>query len=481
LKLYLVRSGRAEPRSGARGGDRKRILTETGRRQAVGLVELLADTPVDRILTSPAVRCLETVAPLAARLGLPAEVDERLAAGVRSERALQLVRSLRDRSALLCSHRGPILGLLEHFLDGSLPPDARSCCADGSVWVLDLPPVGATYLRPREPRAPFARRRILPAPRLRRRLEGAPPRVAVLDLGSTSFHLLVAELEPDGSVKRIARRREMLRLGAELARNRRIPEPVMQRAVAAVRELRAYAEEARAKALVPVGTAALREAANGGELARRLGKALGTPVVVLDEAQEARLIFTAIRRRLELGPGLTLGLDLGGGSLELAAGDASEVVYETALRLGVARLAGELVRPDPRGRIERRSLERVRRRAAALLAPQRARLRRLAPARCVAVGGTVRALARLLVDDRRSASIRGLSVSARELAGLAGRLARASHEERLGIRGMDEGRADLLPVGAAILAQLLEELGFAELTVCDWGLREGVILDLLGR
>jgi exopolyphosphatase/guanosine-5'-triphosphate,3'-diphosphate pyrophosphatase len=482
LKLYLVRSGRAESRSGGRGADRRRALTEAGRLQAQGLAELLSGAPVDRILTSPAFRCLETVAPLAAERGLPAEVDERLAAGVRVKRTLELVHSLRDQPTVLCSHRGLILGLLEHFLDGQLPADVRGRCDDASVWILELPRVEATYLRTREPRTPRAGRRVLRAHRLPRLRQGAAPvRIAVLDLGSTSFHLLVAELEGGRSLKRIARKREMLRLGAELARNRRIPEPVLERAVAAARELRAFADRVGVTALVPVGTAVLREASNGSAFAARLGEALGTPVVVLDGGQEARLIFTAIRQRLGLGLGLTLGLDLGGGSLELAAGDASDVVFETTLGLGVARLAGALARPDARGRIERRSLEAVHRRVAAVLAPQRARLRRLEPRRCVAVGGTVRALARLLVEDRGSASIRGLSVSARELAELSDRLAGFSHEERLRMRSMDEQRADLLPVGAAILSQLLEELGFAGFTVCDWGLREGVILDLLGR
>jgi exopolyphosphatase/guanosine-5'-triphosphate,3'-diphosphate pyrophosphatase len=102
--------------------------------------------------------------------------------------------------------------------------------------------------------------------------------------------------------------------------------------------------------------------------------------------------------------------------------------------------------------------------------------------RCIAAGGTVRALARLLLgvpDDAPTADLRGLLVSVDDFDALARRLARSSHAERLEIPGIDEKRADLLPTGAVVMATVLARLSLPGLMICDWGLREGVILNAL--
>jgi exopolyphosphatase/guanosine-5'-triphosphate,3'-diphosphate pyrophosphatase len=98
----------------------------------------------------------------------------------------------------------------------------------------------------------------------------------------------------------------------------------------------------------------------------------------------------------------------------------------------------------------------------------------------LASGGTARALARLLAESERSSRTSGpLSLPADELAELRDRLAPSSHRERLRMRGVRRGRADLLPTGSVILATLADSLGLRGFTVSDWGLREGVMLAAL--
>ena len=182
-------------------------------------------------------------------------------------------------------------------------------------------------------------------------------RVAVLDLGSTSFHLLVADASPTGTIERVVRRRVMLRLGATIADEGAIPKPIASTAVESARALRRVAEEHGAERLLPVATAALRDASNGAPLAESIARALGTPVRVLSGIEEARLIFAAFRHRIPLRDAVALGMDLGGGSLELAIGDGFEVQWETTLPLGVTRLHGELAQHDPLKRRERKQIE----------------------------------------------------------------------------------------------------------------------------
>ncbi|HTY19164.1 MAG TPA: hypothetical protein VMH82_15645, partial [Myxococcota bacterium] len=208
---------------------------------------------------------------------------------------------------------------------------------------------------------------------------------------------------------------------------------------------------------------------------------VGVPTRIISGIEEARLTFSAFRRRLPIGSRLALGLDLGGGSLELITGDERDVRWETTLPLGTARLHAELVRSDPMSRDEKRAIRaRVRER----LGAHREAMKRWAPDPCIATGGTVRALARLaLAEARRNpdASIQGLVIKADELRDLARRLVRSTQEERLRMPGMRRQRADLIPVGTEVLRSVVEELDLPGLTVSDWGLREGVILEALER
>jgi exopolyphosphatase / guanosine-5'-triphosphate,3'-diphosphate pyrophosphatase len=306
-------------------------------------------------------------------------------------------------------------------------------------------------------------------------------RVGVLDLGSTSFHLLVSDANGVGVLDRVTRRRVRLCLGSRLSPSGEIPAEVCAESVESACALAAVAAECGCDRFVVVATAALRDARNGAALGRRIGKAIGMPVRLLKGEEEARLIFAAFRRRMPLDSGLTLGADLGGGSLELAIGDDSELVWETTLPLGATRLHGELVQRDPIGRREQRAIcERARRELEASLE----RITHHAPRHCIVSGGTVRALAQLLMksrDARHWRSDKGMCrITRRELNRLARLLSKSSHDERLAMPGMKRNRADQLPTGALILRTLLEVCEQADLIACDWGLREGVVLEQLG-
>ena len=311
-----------------------------------------------------------------------------------------------------------------------------------------------------------------------RRNSDAKLRVAVLDLGSTSFHLLVADASPTGRIERVVRQRVMLRLGATIAAEGEIPKAIAVRAVESALELQALAEANGAERLIPVATAALRDARNGAALASAIAKELGTKVRVLSGLEEARLIFGAFRRRVPLGNGSALGMDLGGGSLELAIGDDVEVHWEKTLPIGVARLHGKLVDNDPMKRRERKEIEE---RVAAAIEPHRKQVRTRATKQQIMSGGTARALARIIEENGGGRAVKGgLKVDADEIAQLADRLAEADHASLLRIPGMKRSRADLLPTGAVVVDAVLKSLDLPDLLICDWGLREGVILEALG-
>jgi exopolyphosphatase/guanosine-5'-triphosphate,3'-diphosphate pyrophosphatase len=306
--------------------------------------------------------------------------------------------------------------------------------------------------------------------------------VGVLDLGSTSFHLLVSDASATHGLQRVGKRRSRLRLGACLSGSGYIPDDVCDRAVETARKLRDTCEAWRPDRLIAVATAALREADNGVALSKRIAETIGAPVRVLSGEEEARLTFGAFRYRLQLGDAMTLGADLGGGSLELAVGDERDVAWESTLRLGVARLQSEIVHNDPMTCRER---DRIRRRVRDSLSPHLDAIQANGARRCIGSGGTVRALARLLTASSDggglwSAEGPAIRIERRQLGDLVEQLAASTRDQRLATPGVKRSRADLLPTGAVILHTLLEACGMDHLLACDWGLREGVILEALG-
>jgi exopolyphosphatase/guanosine-5'-triphosphate,3'-diphosphate pyrophosphatase len=469
MKLHLVRHARAWKRAQWAGPPLLRPLCDAGRAQARTLAASLAAGGVERILSSPALRCRQTLAPLAHATGIPIEIDERLAEGGDEAKLFEAIASFRDRATALCTHGDAIGAVLERFRAEGLAIEDEPRCERGSYWTLEGRGARPSTIRYAPPDPTATSDGDVEKPTLR---------FGVLDLGSTSFHLLVADATPDGDVRRVLRERVMLRLGATVAEGGRVPDDVCERAVETARLLGESARNAHTDLLIPVATAALRDATNGPDLARRIGEVVGVPARILSGAEEARLTFAAFRRKLKIGSRLALGLDLGGGSLELITGDQSEVRFETTLPLGAARVHAELVRSDPMSRDEKRA---VRTRVRECLDEYREALVRWAPRPSIATGGTMRALARLVAAGagRDLTAIHGTVIPAEEFRELTRKLVRSSQAERLAMPGMRRQRADLVPTGALVLRTVMEELELPGFTVSDVGLREGVILEAL--
>jgi exopolyphosphatase/guanosine-5'-triphosphate,3'-diphosphate pyrophosphatase len=313
-----------------------------------------------------------------------------------------------------------------------------------------------------------------------------PVRAAVWDLGSSSFHLLVCEAGPGRSLTPVLHRRALLNLGLSVGARGSIPRDRVAASVAAAKRLRAGLAESRAEVVVALATAALRDAANSAEVVERLERVVGTKVRVLDGEEEARLCFIGQRAGVWMGPGPTLGMDLGGGSLEAAVGDGRHVPVATSAAVGPARLRGELGTGDPLSASDREALQARTARAMEPIARAIGGYAGVAE-RTVVSGGTVRALARLATARARRRPSAGpgevnqVELPAGQVCELAEQLAGLDLRARLALPGMQPRRAPLLPVGAAVLATVASELGVGRYVVSEWGLREGALLDALAR
>jgi exopolyphosphatase / guanosine-5'-triphosphate,3'-diphosphate pyrophosphatase len=311
-------------------------------------------------------------------------------------------------------------------------------------------------------------------------------RIAAIDLGTNSFHLLVVDAGPDGSFVPLVREKEMLRLGDDVAREGRISRDGSRRALDTLRRFRALADGAGATRVVACATSAFREASNGRRLAAMLAEETGIQARIIDGETEAALIYSAVQASVLMEKGPVLALDLGGGSLEVMVGDSEALWWAGSLPLGVARLSAEVVRNDPPSRGDQR---RLRKRIVDLLEPVAGRIADLfdlgapgGPALAVGSGGTFCDLARMVAYRRLGGipvSVNQFAFSRLEFLELCEELMETTAAERRRMPGLELRRADLVPAGALLLATAMELFGFDELTVSEWALREGMVLDSL--
>ena len=306
-------------------------------------------------------------------------------------------------------------------------------------------------------------------------------RIAAFDLGSNSFHLLVADAHPDGTFEPVATDKEMLRLGSKVAATGEIGRIGSSSAVGVIRRFRAMAESQHADEIVACATAAFREAADSLAVVDRIEAETGVKVRVISGREEAQLIFDAVRASVAIDPGPALALDLGGGSLEVMIGDGRGLDWATSLKLGVARLTAEHVRSDPYSTGDCRRVTGAVTKAFQRILPEVTRRR---PRMAIGSSGTLETLIRLAAARRHGtmpASVNQLSVKAREVEQLSDWLLEMTSNERAALPGVDARRADMLPAGAILLTTIMDLSGVDELVGCEWALREGMVLDAIGH
>ena len=305
-------------------------------------------------------------------------------------------------------------------------------------------------------------------------------RVAALDLGSNSFHLLVAEVGTEGTITPVLREKVMLRLGDTVARTGRIGNRTDE-VVATLRRLRAMIDATVADEIVVCATSAIRDAEDRDALIATVAAQTGIEIRVITGDEEAALIFQAVRASLVLEPAPALCLDLGGGSLELNIGDSSGVRWATSVPLGVARLTAAAVQQDPPAKDD---FKRLRAAIAAQLDPLDEVIAEHDPKMLVGTSGTLLDLAAVALHRRTGAvptSLNQVVVAADELAAVHELLAGMSTGERRRVPGLEQRRAEVVLAGSTLLVEIMDRYGMHAMTVGEWALREGMLLEAAGR
>lgn len=300
-------------------------------------------------------------------------------------------------------------------------------------------------------------------------------RLGVLDVGSNTLHFLVVDAHRGGRPLPVFSHKDELHLGEQMVSGNWLSEAGAGRLRSFVMRALDIAEDKGVEEVFAFATSAVREAANGDEVLATIRAETGVEIAVLPGDEEARLTFLAARRWFGWSSGRLLVLDIGGGSLEIAAGIDEEPDLAISLPLGAGRLTRAWLTADPPPAEE---VRRLRRHVRAEIARKAGEVSRAGlPDRAVATSKTFRQLARIAgAAPSSEGPYARRSVTQADISGLAKRLAELTADARAALPGVSRGRAPQLVAGALVADAAMDLFGLHELDICPWALREGVIL-----
>jgi exopolyphosphatase / guanosine-5'-triphosphate,3'-diphosphate pyrophosphatase len=303
-------------------------------------------------------------------------------------------------------------------------------------------------------------------------------RLAAIDIGTNSVHMIVVRVRPDFSFEVIDREKEMVRLGAGGLDGRKLTREAMTSALQALSKFERLARSHQVDEVLAAATSATREAENGGEFLRAIERTTGIRPRIINGTTEARLIHLAAVYGVDT-PKTAVVIDIGGGSVEITLGTRQQVQFARSFKIGVIRLSERFVSADPiGGRDERKMVRHIRDQVERYVGHVVA----AGFDRVIGTSGTILSIGTVATAVERGevpAETRNLRVSTKSLHRFRKFVSTLDLEDRLKLPGLDPRRADLTVTGAILLDTLLRALNAPEITLCDLALREGLVLDYI--
>jgi exopolyphosphatase / guanosine-5'-triphosphate,3'-diphosphate pyrophosphatase len=304
-----------------------------------------------------------------------------------------------------------------------------------------------------------------------------PQLIAAVDMGSSSFRMIVArveELNGQAQIYITDTLREPVRLGAGLDAQKCLDHASQERALSALSRFGERLRSFSTSQVRAVATNAVRVARNAAEFTAKAEAALGFPIDVISGVEEARLVYCGVAHQLPIGQGRRLVVDIGGGSTEFIIGEDYEPVAMESLYIGCVSAAQQYFAD---GSITARAMKGAIMAARKEVAVLRRQMLELGWTHAVGSSGTARALAELCVANGFTQH----GISAEGLRLIREHVTEAGHLDRLTLNGLKADRLPMMPGGLAVMSAVFEELELQQMEVTDGALRQGLLYDMLGR
>jgi exopolyphosphatase/guanosine-5'-triphosphate,3'-diphosphate pyrophosphatase len=304
-------------------------------------------------------------------------------------------------------------------------------------------------------------------------------RLAAIDVGSNSIHMVIAQIDAGGGVTTLWRLKEMVGLGRISFPSKRLTSNAMDRAIVTLRRFQQVAQQRQCEKIIAVATSAVREAENGGDFIERVRNELGLRVRVVNGKEEARLIYLGVKHAMDLHGGPHLLLDIGGGSVEFIVANETKPLYLESCKLGSARMTARFIKSDP---VEAKDLKNLLNHYQHELEPVCTAIAALHPTKAVGTSGTLENLAAMSASmGKGKEDEEGQVIERENMALLLSKLLESRAKDRARMPGLDDKRQDQIIAGAVLVNELFLRLDLKKIQVCNAALREGILVDYLAR
>jgi exopolyphosphatase / guanosine-5'-triphosphate,3'-diphosphate pyrophosphatase len=300
-----------------------------------------------------------------------------------------------------------------------------------------------------------------------------PQTVAAIDLGSNSFHMIVARID-DGHLQVIDRLKEMVRLGEGLTNDKNLRADVTERALACLERFGQRLRGMPPGSVRAVGTNTLRQLRPETRFLEQAELALGHPIEVISGREEARLVYLGVAHGLEAGTERRLVVDIGGGSTELIVGEGFAADLRESLHMGCVSMSLRWFADD---KITTKLMDKAELSGALEVRPVRELFRRAGWVNAVGSSGTIKSIATVVAAEGWSED----GISAESLLRLREALIAAGRTSAISFKGLAEERRPVFAGGVAVLRSVFTTLGIGHMQVSDEALREGLVYEMMGR
>jgi exopolyphosphatase/guanosine-5'-triphosphate,3'-diphosphate pyrophosphatase len=307
--------------------------------------------------------------------------------------------------------------------------------------------------------------------------------LAGIDIGTNTLRLLVAETGPD-SFHEIYADRKITRLGQGLDQKGMLTREAEERSLIVLKDFAGNIRRHAALHTAVIGTSALRSASNAATFIEEVHNKTGLDIRVISGEEEARLTLVGVSRTLEGSEGLqgdvlesAIVIDIGGGSTEIIMTHPARAATMASLPLGAVYLTDRYIKSDPPKPAEIALLRHAVRdnleQCGSMMIPGPAKT-------LVGTAGTITTLAAmdLRLAEYDPGKINGHVLARETVNAIVQQLSVSTLKERRSLPGLEPGREDIILAGAVVTGEIMERFGFSTMIVSDWGLREGIVLDL---
>jgi len=309
-------------------------------------------------------------------------------------------------------------------------------------------------------------------------------KLAALDIGTNSFHLIVVSVSPTGEFKIIDREREVIRLSeGNIGENKSISPNSIEKAISIINKFNKIAESHGAP-LRAIATSVVRESSNKNEFIERVHETTGVKIEVISGYEEARLIHLGILKAVPVFNIESLSIDIGGGSTEFIVGKNGEIQYSTSLKLGAVRLSQMFF---PNYILTDEKIEEVRKWTEEVIAPIVSKIKNRNIETVVGSSGTILNIGMMIKALRDGGKgenqiLNNFEFSVDDLQEIEKMvLSKKTPEERKSIAGLEERRIDIIPAGVIILSTILKKLKVEKIIISEYALKEGMIFDIIDK